>query len=414
MADKRNKQNEDGIKITGAKENNLKNVSVFIPRNKMTVMTGLSGSGKSSLAFDTIYAEGQRRYVESLSSYARMFLGQMDKPNVEKIEGLSPAISIDQKTTSHNPRSTVGTVTEIYDYLRLMFARIGVPHCPECGRPIYSQTIDQVVDAIMERKDEKLQIMAPIVRSRKGEHVKLIEDMGKQGFVRVRVDGTVYEIGDDIKIEKNKKHNIEVVVDRIKVREGIESRLTDSLETAFKLADNLVIINNVDTGEDTLYSQNYACTHCNINIQELSPRMFSFNSPFGACEHCLGLGVTDDIDEDLVVPDKSKSLNQGALQISGWSMKGDSMARAYLEGLAKELNFDFDTPFEKLSKEVQHAILYGWDKKRIRVKIETANGIWDHKAYFTGVIPTAERRRSETHSESQKQYYSEFVPDEEC
>lgn len=416
MANKNSKvqRADDKLIIKGARANNLKNVDLELPRNKMIVMTGLSGSGKSSLAFDTIYAEGQRRYVESLSSYARMFLGQMDKPDVDKIDGLSPSISIDQKTTSHNPRSTVGTVTEIYDYLRLMYARVGVPHCPKCGREIFSQTIDQVVDAIMERKDAKLQILAPVVRSRKGEHIKLIADLGKQGYVRVRVDGVIREIGEDIDIDKKKKHNIEVVVDRIKIREGVESRLADSLETAFNLADNLVIVNDVDTGEDTLYSQNYACTHCNISIEELSPRMFSFNSPFGACEHCLGLGVINKIDEDLVIPDRSRSLNEGAIQIMGWNVSGDGIARIYLEALAKELGFSMDTPFEQLSDKAQKAILYGWNEKKIDVKMETANGMWQHKVQFEGVIPTVERRSNETNSETMKQYYNDFMSGVEC
>ncbi len=416
MASKDNKaiKADDSIVIKGARENNLKNINLTLPRNKMIVMTGLSGSGKSSLAFDTIYAEGQRRYVESLSSYARQFLGQMEKPDVDKIDGLSPSISIDQKTTSHNPRSTVGTVTEIYDYLRLMYARVGVPHCPKCGREIFSQTIDQVVDAVMSRKDAKLQIMAPVVRSRKGEHIKLIEDLGKQGFVRIRVDGVIHEIGDELGLDKKKKHSIDVVVDRIKVREGIESRLADSLETAFNLADNLAVVNDADTGEDTLFSQNYACTHCNISIEELAPRMFSFNSPFGACEHCLGLGIINKIDEDLIVPDRSKSLSGGAIQITGWNVAGDGMARIYLEALGKEMGFDLDTSFDELPEEAQKAILYGWDEKKIDVRMETANGLWQHKVKFEGVIPTVERRYNETNSDSMKQYYADFMSGVEC
>lgn len=405
---------DDKLVIKGARENNLKNIDLTLPRNKMIVMTGMSGSGKSSLAFDTIYAEGQRRYVESLSSYARQFLGQMDKPDVDKIDGLSPAISIDQKTTSHNPRSTVGTVTEIYDYLRLMYSKIGVPHCPNCGKEIHTQTIDQVVDAIMAKDGAKLQIMAPVVRSRKGEHIKMLDDLTKQGYVRVRVDGEIRELSDDIRLDKKKKHSIEVVVDRIKVREDIKSRLTDSLETAFKLGDNMVIINDVDDGSDELYSQNYACTDCNISIEEMAPRMFSFNSPFGACDSCLGLGVINKIDEDLIVPDKKLSLNQGAIKIMGWNMNSDSMARVYLEALSKEVGFSLNTPFCDLSKEARNAVLYGYNKKKIHVKMESGNGKWEHDVTFQGIIPTIERRNKETTSDSMKQYYGDFMSESEC
>ena len=330
---------QDKIIVRGAKEHNLKNVNVEIPRNKLVVITGLSGSGKSSLAFDTIYAEGQRRYVESLSSYARMFLGQMDKPNVESIEGLSPAISIDQKTTSKNPRSTVGTVTEIYDYLRLLYARIGVPHCTVCGREICQQTVDQIVDKIMTYETgTKIQVMAPVVRGRKGEHAKVLDSAGKSGYVRARVDGIIYDLSEKIPIEKNKKHNIEIIVDRLVIKPEIASRLSDSIETASKLGGGLVTV-NFNGDEDVTFSQKYACPEHGVSIDELSPRMFSFNNPFGACPKCTGLGVFLKIDENKIIPDMSKSIRDGGIKGSGWAMEGSTIAAMYMEALAKKYNF---------------------------------------------------------------------------
>ena len=342
---------QDKIIVRGAKEHNLKNVNVEIPRNKLVVITGLSGSGKSSLAFDTIYAEGQRRYVESLSSYARMFLGQMDKPNVESIEGLSPAISIDQKTTSKNPRSTVGTVTEIYDYLRLLYARIGVPHCTVCGREIRQQTVDQIVDKIMTYETgTKIQVMAPVVRGRKGEHAKVLDSAGKSGYVRARVDGIIYDLSENIPIEKNKKHNIEIIVDRLVIKPEIASRLSDSIETASKLGGGLVMV-NFNGDEDVTFSQKYACPEHGVSIDELSPRMFSFNNPFGACPKCTGLGVFLKIDENKIIPDMSKSIRDGGIKGSGWAMEGSTIAAMYMEALAKKYNFSLDEPLENLPKE---------------------------------------------------------------
>ena len=331
----------ESIFIKGARENNLKNIDLEIPRDKLVVFTGLSGSGKSSLAFDTIYAEGQRRYVESLSSYARMFLGQMDKPDVDYIEGLSPAISIDQKTTSRNPRSTVGTVTEIYDYLRLLWARIGIPHCPKCGKEIRQQTIDQIVDQVLAWPEgTRIQILAPVVRSRKGEHAKVFEDARKGGYVRVRVDGSVYDLSEDIPLDKNKKHNIEVVVDRIVVRADSARRLTDSAETAASLSGGLVLVNDVSTGEEQLFSQNYACEDCGISIEELAPRMFSFNSPYGACPTCSGLGTQVRVDPELIIRNKNLSIMEGGIQAPGWgSVKGDTIAKMYYDALAKKYHF---------------------------------------------------------------------------
>ena len=340
---------EKNIVIKGANEHNLKNINVEIPRDKLVVITGLSGSGKSSLAFDTIYAEGQRRYVESLSSYARMFLGQMEKPNVESIEGLSPAISIDQKTTSKNPRSTVGTVTEIYDYFRLLYARIGIPHCPVCGIEIKQQTIDQIVDKVMELPNKtKIQIMAPIIRGKKGEHVKELDKARKGGYVRVRVDGNIYDLSEEIKLEKNKKHTIEVIVDRLVVDDSIRSRLADSLEIASKLAGGLTIVNIIN-GEDLLFSQNYACPEHGISIEELSPRMFSFNNPMGACPHCTGLGVFMRVDPNLIITDWDKTVRNGGIRGSGWAMEGSSIATMYFEALAEHYSFSLDTPLKELS-----------------------------------------------------------------
>lgn len=358
---------EKKIVIKGAKEHNLKNVDVEIPRDKLVVITGLSGSGKSSLAFDTIYAEGQRRYVESLSSYARMFLGQMEKPNVESIEGLSPAISIDQKTTSKNPRSTVGTVTEIYDYLRLLYARIGVPHCPVCGREIKQQTIDQIVDKVMELEEKtKIQIMAPIVRGKKGEHIKEFDKARKSGYVRVRVDSNLYDLSEEIKLEKNKKHKIEIIVDRLVVSEKIRSRLADSLEIASKLAGGLVIVNIVN-GEDLLFSQNYACPEHGISIEELSPRMFSFNNPMGACPHCTGLGMFMRVDPNLIITDWNKSVRNGGIRGSGWAMEGSSIATMYFEGLSEHYNFSLDVPLNELPEEIINILLYGTNGEKFLV-----------------------------------------------
>lgn len=350
---------KDKIIVKGAKVHNLKNVSLEIPRDKLIVFTGLSGSGKSSLAFDTIYAEGQRRYVESLSSYARQFLGQMDKPDVESIEGLSPAISIDQKTTSRNPRSTVGTVTEIYDYLRLLYARVGVPHCPKCGKEITQQSVDQIVDQIMELPERsKIMILAPIIRGRKGTHEKVLENIKKQGFVRARIDGEIYDLTEDeIKLEKNIKHNIEAVVDRIIVKDGIEGRLTDSIETSLKMAEGLVLVNIIGE-EDRLYSEHFACADCGISIDELAPRMFSFNSPFGKCERCDGLGTLMEIDEDLVVPNKDLSIRGGAISTWGDSrMKEESWTYCVLKALMEKYNFDLDTPYKDLPKKVQEVLM---------------------------------------------------------
>lgn len=388
----------DKIIIKGAREHNLKDISLEIPRDKLVVFTGLSGSGKSSLAFDTIYAEGQRRYVESLSAYARQFLGQMDKPDVDYIEGLSPAISIDQKTISKNPRSTVGTVTEIYDYLRLLYARIGVPHCPKCGKEIRQQSLDQMVDKIMELPERtKIQVLAPVVRGRKGEHQKLFENIKKNGFVRVRVDETVYDIDEDIKLEKNIKHNIEIIIDRIVIKNGIESRLSDSIETSLKLSEGLVIIDVID-GEEMLFSENFACPDCGINIGELSPRMFSFNSPYGKCERCDGLGTLMEISPELIIPDKSLSINQGA--VKPWNtFKEDSWTYSVLSGMAKHYGFSLDEPVEKLSQKIYDMLLYGNRGEKFSVKFsrEFGNGLISHS--FEGIIPNLTRRYRETGSE---------------
>ncbi len=407
--------NINEIIIKGAREHNLKNVNLIIPRNKLIVMTGLSGSGKSSLAFDTIYAEGQRRYVESLSSYARQFLGQMEKPDVDYIEGLSPAISIDQKTTSRNPRSTVGTVTEIHDYLRLMFARIGVPHCPKCGKPIQQQTVDQIVDQILALPERtKLMILAPVVRGRKGEFVKLMEDMTKQGYVRARIDGALCELSDPPKLEKNKKHTVEVVIDRLIVRPDIQQRLTDSLETAMKLAEGLVIAAVID-GEEMLFSQNYACPDCGVSIGELAPRMFSFNNPYGACPTCSGLGVLMKIDPDIVVPDRSLSLNQGAIQVTGWnSGEFDSMAHTYLEALSAQYGFSLDTPFCDLSERAVNVLLYGTNGEKVRIHYTRGDGGGTFSAPFEGIIPNLERRYRETNSDAMKSLYEGYMSQVPC
>ena len=391
----------DKITIKGAREHNLKNVDLEIPRDKLVVLTGLSGSGKSSLAFDTLYAEGQRRYVESLSSYARMFLGQMEKPDVDSIDGLSPAISIDQKTTSKNPRSTVGTVTEIYDYLRLLFARVGVPHCPICNREIAHQTVDQIVDSIMTLDEgTKFQVLSPIVRGRKGEYIKELENAKKSGFVRVRVDGIMYELTEQIKMDKNKKHTIEIVIDRLVIKPEIHSRLADSIETAAKLSDGIIAI-DVIGGEELTFSQNYACPEHNISVEELSPRMFSFNNPFGACQKCSGLGTFQHVDKNLVVPDKSLSINQGAIHASGWASVGkdNSIANMYFTAIAKEYGFTLDTPFKEISKEGQNAILYGTGDKKLRMERTTDYGGGYYNAAFEGVINNLERRYATSSSE---------------
>ena len=391
----------DKIVIKGAREHNLKNVDLEIPRDKLVVMTGLSGSGKSSLAFDTLYAEGQRRYVESLSSYARMFLGQMEKPDVDSIDGLSPAISIDQKTTSKNPRSTVGTVTEIYDYLRLLFARVGIPHCPVCGREIAQQTVDQIVDSVMELDEgTKFQVLAPIVRGRKGEYAKELENAKKSGFVRVRVDGIIYDLTEKISMDKNKKHNIEIVIDRLIIKPDLRSRLADSIETAATLAGGIVII-DVIGGEELTFSQNYACPEHGISVEELSPRMFSFNNPFGACSKCSGLGTFMHIDPNFVVADKSLSLREGAIQVSGWGSvnKDNSIATMYYNALGKEYGFTIDTPFKDISKEGQKAILYGTGDKKLRMERTTDYGGGYYNTAFEGIINNLERRYTSSSSE---------------
>ena len=403
------------IIIRGARVHNLKNVDLVIPRDKLTVVTGLSGSGKSSLAFDTLYAEGQRRYVESLSSYARQFLGQMDKPDVDSIEGLSPAISIDQKTTSRNPRSTVGTVTEIHDYLRLLYARAGTPHCPVCGREISRQTVDQIVDQVLALPERtRVMVMAPVVRGRKGEYVKLIEDMGRQGFVRVRVDGSIYEIGEEIALDKNKKHTIDVVVDRLIVRGDIQQRLTDSLETALRLAGGLAIVAPMD-GEDMLFSQNYACPDCGVSLEELSPRMFSFNNPYGACPVCSGLGTQQVADPLLIIPDRSKSILQGAIQASGWNnVRDDSISRMYFEALAKKYHFSLNDPIESLPQQALDVILYGTGTEKLTIYYERANGRGTLERPFEGVVNNVARRLTETQSDAMRKELEECMSERPC
>ena len=405
------------IIVKGAREHNLKNIDIEIPRDKLVVFTGLSGSGKSSLAFDTIYAEGQRRYVESLSSYARMFLGQMDKPDVDYIEGLSPAISIDQKTTSKNPRSTVGTVTEIYDYLRLLWARIGIAHCPICGKKIEKQTVDQITDKILKLDEgTKIQILAPIARGKKGEFVKELKDIKKQGFVRCRIDGEIIDLSesDDIKLSKTKKHNIEVVIDRLIVKDSIKSRLTDSVETATKLSDGLLLLDVIGCGEE-LFSLNYACPDHGVSIEEMSPRMFSFNNPFGACKKCDGLGKFKEIDPDLIIPDKKMSINQGAIKASGWNVaEGSSIARMYLEGLAKEYNFSLDMPIEMLSDEAINAILYGTNGKKLKMTRVTSYGSGTYMSEFEGIVNNLQRRYKETGSDYFRAAIEEVMQDCEC
>lgn len=399
------------IKIRGAKEHNLKGIDVDIPRDEFVVLTGLSGSGKSSLAFDTIYAEGQRRYMESLSSYARQFLGQMEKPNVEKIEGLSPAISIDQKSTNRNPRSTVGTVTEIYDYFRLLYARIGIPHCPKCGREIRKQTVDQMVDQIMSMpQGTKIQLLAPVVRGRKGEHQKLLERAKRSGYVRVQVDGSTYELSEEIKLDKNKKHNIEIVVDRLVVKPGIEKRLTDSIENVLNLAEGLMTV-DVIGGEPVQFSQSFSCPDCGISIDEIEPRSFSFNNPFGACPECYGLGYKMEFDEDLMIPDKRLSLAEGAIQVMGWQSSSDPSSYTYatLKALAKEYGFSLNTPYEELPEEVRHMLIYGTGGRTVKVHYRGQRGEGVYEVAFEGLIQNVNRRYRETGSDAIKQQYEEFM-----
>ena len=406
----------DKIVIRGARENNLKNIDLTIPRDKLVVFTGLSGSGKSSLAFDTIYAEGQRRYVESLSSYARQFLGQMDKPDVDAIEGLSPAISIDQKTTSKNPRSTVGTVTEIYDYLRLLWARVGIPHCPKCGKEISRQTIDQIVDRVESLGvGTRFIVLSPVVRGKKGEHVKVFEDARKGGFARVRVDGILYDLTEEIKLEKNKKHNIELVVDRLVLKDGLRRRLTDSIETACSHSGGLVIIELPGSGEELSFSQNFACEDCGISLSELEPRMFSFNNPAGACPSCTGLGFRLVADPDLVIPDKTKSVLDGAIQVSGWqSARTDSVFRMYFEALAKKYHFDLNTPFGELSDEAKDVILYGTKGEKLRMTYNRGNGMGVLEQPFEGIMNNIARRYKETQSDSARKELEECMSSAPC
>ena len=399
------------IKIRGAKEHNLKNISLDIPRDELVVLTGLSGSGKSSLAFDTIYAEGQRRYMESLSSYARQFLGQMEKPDVESIEGLSPAISIDQKSTNRNPRSTVGTVTEIYDYFRLLYARIGIPHCPKCGREIRKQSVDQMADQIMQLPERtKIQLLAPVVRGRKGEHGKLFEQARKSGYVRVRVDGNLYELSEDIPLDKNKKHNIEIIVDRLVVKDGIRQRLTDSLENVMALADGLVIV-DVIGGEPMTFSQSFSCPDCGISVEEIEPRSFSFNNPFGACPDCFGLGYKMEFDEDLMIPDKSRSIAGGAVAVLGWQSCTDkgSFTYAILDAMSKAYHFSLDTPYQELPEEIRRVFLYGTDGKVLKVHYKGQRGEGVYDVPFEGLIENVNRRYRETGSDIMKQEYETFM-----
>ena len=406
----------DHISVKGARANNLKNIDVDIPRDKMVVLTGLSGSGKSSLAFDTIYAEGQRRYVESLSSYARMFLGQMEKPDVDYIDGLSPAISIDQKTTSKNPRSTVGTVTEIYDYLRLLWARVGTPHCPKCGKEIKQQTIDQIIDQVLALPEAtRIQVMAPVVRGKKGTHQKIFEDARKSGYVRCRVDGSLYDLTETIELDKNKKHNIEIVVDRLVIREDIARRLTDSVEVASNLAGGLVVINIVGEDRDILFSQNYACEDCGISIEELSPRMFSFNNPFGACPTCTGLGSQLKVDPDLIIPNKELSILDGAITASGWNnIKGDSISRMYFDALSKKYGFKLTTPVKDLPEEVMDVILYGTRGEKLKLTYDRANGHGTLMQPFEGIINNLERRYKETQSDAMRRDLEDCMGERPC
>ena len=407
---------QNSIIIKGARENNLKNIDLEIPRDKLVVITGLSGSGKSSLAFDTLYAEGQRRYVESLSSYARMFLGQMDKPDVDYIDGLSPAISIDQKTTSKNPRSTVGTVTEIYDYLRLLWARIGVPHCPKCGKEIRQQSIDQIVDRILELPEgTRIQLLAPVIRSRKGEHVKVLEDAKKSGYVRARVDGILYDLSDEIKLEKNKKHDIEIVVDRLVIKPELSRRLTDSAETALALSGGLLFVDLVQTGEILCFSQNYACEDCGISLEELTPRLFSFNNPHGACPKCTGLGTQMLIDPELIIPNPNLSIQDGGIQASGWgNVRNDSIARMYFEALGKRYHFKLSDPISSISKEGMDAILFGTHGEPLALRYERSEGFGVIKREFEGIVVNLERRYRETQSPSMRAEIEDCMSETPC
>ena len=407
---------QDHIYVKGARENNLKNVDVTIPRDKLVVLTGLSGSGKSSLAFDTIYAEGQRRYVESLSSYARMFLGQMEKPDVDYIDGLSPAISIDQKTTSKNPRSTVGTVTGIYDYLRLLWARVGTPHCPICGKEIKQQTIDQIIDQVLELPEAtRIQVMAPVIRGKKGEHAKVFEDARRSGYVRCRVDGIAYDLSEEIKLEKNKKHNIEIVVDRLVIREDIARRLTDSVEIASNLSGGLVVVNVVGEDRDILFSQNYACEDCGVSIEELTPRMFSFNNPYGACPACTGLGSQLKVDPELIIPNKDLSILEGAITASGWSnIKSDGIARMYFDALAKKYRFKLDTPVKNLSPEVMDVILYGTRGEELTLHYDQPRGKGTLHQAFEGICNNLERRYKETQSDAMRRELEDCMSECPC
>ena len=407
---------ENCIRVQGARVNNLKNISVEIPRDKLVVLTGLSGSGKSSLAFDTIFAEGQRRYVESLSSYARMFLGQMDKPDVDAIDGLSPAISIDQKTTSKNPRSTVGTVTEIYDYLRLLWARVGTPHCPKCGKEIRQQTVDQIIDQVMALPPAtRIQVMAPVIQGKKGEHLKIFEDARKSGYVRVRADGSIYDLTEEIRLDKNKKHNIEVVVDRLVIKEDMARRLTDSVEIAANLSGGLVVVNIVGEDRDILFSQNYACEDCGISIEELSPRMFSFNNPFGACPTCTGLGAQLKVDPALIIPNPGLSILEGAITASGWNnVKSDSISRMYFEALAQKYKFKLNTPVKDLPPEVLDVILYGTKGEKLKLTYDRANGQGTLYQAFEGVVNNLERRYRETQSDGMRRELEECMTERPC
>ena len=399
------------IKIRKASEHNLKGIDIDIPRDEFVVLTGLSGSGKSSLAFDTIYAEGQRRYMESLSSYARQFLGLMEKPDVEKIEGLPPAISIDQKSTNRNPRSTVGTVTEIYDYFRLLYARVGIPHCPKCGKEIKRQTVDQICDEIMKlEKGTRLQLLAPVVRGRKGEHIKVLESARKSGYVRVVVDGHIYELSEDIKLEKNKKHDIEIMVDRLVVREGIEKRLTDSIENVMRLSDGLLIV-DIPGKEQIRFSQSFSCADCGVSIDEIEPRTFSFNNPFGACEVCHGIGYKMEFAEELMIPDPSLSITDGALVVNGWQSVTNktSYARCVLDALAKEYGFNLDTPYQDLPENIRHMLMHGTDGRSVQVHYRGQRGVGVYDVVFEGIIKNVERRYRETASESTKKEYESFM-----
>ena len=407
---------QDRIVIRGARENNLKNIDLTIPRDALVVFTGLSGSGKSSLAFDTIYAEGQRRYVESLSSYARQFLGQMDKPDVDSIDGLSPAISIDQKTTSRNPRSTVGTVTEIYDYLRLLWARVGIPHCPKCGREIRRQSVDQIVDQVMELEEgTRFQVLAPIIRGKKGEHQKVFTDAKKSGYVRVRADGIEYDLSEEISLAKTKKHNIEIIVDRLIMKDGIARRLTDSLETALKISDGQVVIQLVREGREMSFSQNYACEDCGISLPELEPRMFSFNNPYGACPRCGGLGFQLEVDPDLIMPNRSLSILEGGIIASGWgNVRNDTIARMYYEALGRKFGFTLETPLEKLSAPAMDALLYGTRGEKLKLQYDRGNGRGTLEQPFEGVINNLSRRYKETQSDSMRRELEECMSYRPC